>query len=476
MDPALSAISPGEDVEEGANETIKWVGAAYLYFPLFISLLPYSKKLRKLLVDFYEHESPVNLALPNAERLPQRLWFGLLMALVFTSAPIWLLLYSIDEDQPQTWEDWAQITGFLLIPLAIALQRPPARKPFDHIHVIIICFFLIPLEISRYVTFIPLKTVGTTRHWPDLNITHTATCVLCLFIFTIIQPIHKDLHLDFTYMKISHLLHLAFAAAMFTVVALPIADAQGLVHYKDSNIKVDGFGHIGAIFFLKGLIWVILYHGIFQNLLHQSVDWKSFELEFCPSSVLVGSSPKSNYSYLNEGSENSGVVGASEAARSTDSESAPNGINPDAHANGLLNAEQRRQQQQMEVASNSIGIAHSKRPENFDSIGERVHEPERPSRCSRIRSWLGFGGWKHYLCWFITAVFVACASINYSEGTNTGDVMAYWLILFWLGLCDGWLWFHTKHIVWPSLLYTGAYFVGTVWLLVDCADNSGLCR
>jgi len=416
------------------DEGFKWVGMSILFFPLLVSLFPYSKILKDKLQDFYNHVTPRNEWAEDIEAFPPRYYIGFGISMLFTSVPVWLVIYSIDENFSDTFKDWAIITAYLLFPLITSLLRPEALRSFDVWDICIILLVLVPLEISKYTDFIPLKEFDIAYEWPALDLSYVAACVLCLFIFTIIRPLkephnNSDKHamlfyLDMWKMKSRDFLRLLIAVILYSIVAVPICLGMEFFHYSSSNVSLwsKGIGDFLAIFLVQGMIWELLYRAFFQGMLHSNIISQEFEMQ------MENSEDFPNYSHLND--------------------------------DGLLDTN--------------------------DSLDERsVPLRKHDKRSNRRRDNRGPGNtWAKFLLispakqWtavIFASVFYATASIDYTD-TTTSDEVAYWFLLFWLGICSGWLFYHTKHVVWSALFYSIVFYLGTVVLGVDCNHNSGLCK
>jgi len=271
-----------------------------------------------------------------------------------------------------------------------------------------------------------------------------AACVLCLFIYTILRPL-EDVNLDVWLMKLEHIPRLLVAAAAFVVVAYPLAKLSGFIHIQvDVDGWESGIGMFTAMFFIDGLVYELMYRGCFQNVLHSNVQQRKKENDFfCPSHSVLRS-----YSNFTDDE----MIVEDRERRFSDA------------SQDLI----------MDIMSNENNSANLE-PNEHMPLQDENRIVINETTCQKIIRWFFVGTIADVFVIICSSIFFAFASTDYGPGTKSKDVIRYWFIIFWLGMCSGWLWYHTKHVVWCALFYTTVMYLGEIVLGITCSENTGLC-
>jgi len=430
------------------SHAARYIGCSLLYFPLLISLLPYAKQLEIYLRDIYIHRTPRNHWAPSVEALPRRKYAGFFIVITLTAGPAFLLTYAAEDSTKGMWLQWLILLAFLSLPTLAAIFRPPSKRAFDLGDIIIILLILIPLEVSQYTSFVPVEKIETFYNWPNIYTSRLAASVICLFIFTILRPL-EDVNLDVWMMKREHIPRVIVAIIAFIIIGWPVASASGFIHpQNDVDGWEKGFGMFVAMFFIDGLIYELMYRACLQNLLHANIRQRKTENHFfCPS-------PSGARSYSNFTDDES-------IERERRFSDASQDLIMDTNDGTVLIGNKPN------YIESQVSFVLRRR----DEKGIAIH----PTTCQKIWRWFSVGSIANFLVIICSSIFFAFAATDYGEGTDSGDVMRYWVILWWMGMCSGWLWFHTKHVVWCALFYTIFMYIGQTVLGVTCHENQGLC-
>merc|ERR1719300_1068242 len=231
-------------------------------------------------------------------------------------------------------------------------------------------------------------------------------------------------------MKRIDLYRLLFACILFFIVAGPIASGRGLLHYDSSKWSFwsHGIGELLATFCFKALIWELFYRAFFQSMLHANVDAQTFEEDFEQSIENIVPNFGPDYTHLNEDSD--------------------------------------YERQRFSVKQNSIGT--------INSDSSYLNERNEVFGKGGLWGFVSIRSYRHWTAIATTSVFFATASIDYGK-SDTSDEVAYWFILFWYGMCSGWLFYQSRHVIWCAVLYSIVLWLGTTMFGVDCGHNHGLC-